>query len=103
MNPLHTNIKIEWVGPGPGKRELKGPVAVDKTSEIALMRLRKSDCSYENGFPANIDWDYPVVVQLLGNKQGVVLYECGHTGKHSRCYLPLELGDRFASQLRIFD
>ena len=63
--------------------------------------LNMSDLKYKDGFPTNIDRNHLVVVQIQGNKQGVVLYTCKKRGVQDRCYLPLELNKIYAEKLYV--
>ena len=61
-----------------------------------------SDLKRKDGFPANIDRNHLVVVQIqTGNKQGIVLYTSKERGIQDRCYLPSELNKVFAENLYI--
>lgn len=64
--------------------------------------LEISDLTYSNGFPANLDFTNPIVVQLKTGKQGVVLYTCKVKNRQERSYLPLELNERFGEGLYWF-
>lgn len=64
--------------------------------------LRMSDLKRSDGFPENIDRNYPVVVQIQsGNKQGVVLCTCKDLGIQARWYLPTELNEVYKEKLYI--
>lgn len=73
-----------------------------QNNEIVMRDLQKSDCVYENNFPANIEWGLPVVVQITESRQGVVLYTCKLRGTQSQCFLPLNLCEKYTNDLYIF-
>ena len=62
-----------------------------------------TDINSKEGFPANIDTSKPVVVQVMEpNYQSCVLYYSAMTERLSRCYLPLEIGEKFKTGIYIF-
>ena len=65
--------------------------------------LQIDDCTYANGFPANIEWGFPVVVQIPQAGQGVVLYTCNISGKQASSYLPMSFSDRYTNDIYIFN
>jgi len=64
--------------------------------------MKMRDLKYADGFPANIDLNHLVVVQIqTGDKQGVVLYTCKERNVQDRCYLPLELNKVYIEKLYV--
>jgi len=58
--------------------------------------LTKNDVTYENGFPANIDQEEPIFVQITDRPmQSVVLYKSIHSHKHTRSYFGFEFADKY--------
>ena len=77
----------------------------DKASPIngLVMRdLERTDCTYENHFPANIEWGFPVVVQIREHGQGVVLYTCKIRGTQQQCFLPSGFSSKYTNDIYIF-
>jgi hypothetical protein len=64
--------------------------------------LKKTDCTYDNSFPANINWDNPVVVQICEREQGVVLYTCKIKNTQTRCFLPSDFADKYTNRIYVF-
>jgi len=65
-------------------------------NEKVRRNIGKDDITYPNHFPANINKDRMIVVQITPQpEQSVVLYECKITGNQTRCYLPLSFGTRY--------
>ena len=64
--------------------------------------LKASDCTYDNSFPANIEWSKAVVVQIPSSGQGVVLYTCKIKGRQASCYLPLDFKDKYTNDMYLF-
>ena len=64
--------------------------------------LKKTDCTYDNSFPANINWDNPVVVQISEREQGVVLYTCKIRNTQTRCFLPNDFADKYTNRIYVF-
>lgn len=51
---------------------------------------------HKNGFPADIDANKPITVQVTKEPlQSVVLYTSSATGRDTRCYLPLSIGREY--------
>ncbi len=84
--------------------ELLGKEENSSESELSdlLCDLQIDDCIYANGFPANIEYGLPFVVQIPERDQGVVLYTCKITGKQTRCYLPTELNIKYTNDMYVF-
>jgi hypothetical protein len=70
---------------------------------LVMRDLERSDCTYNNSFPANIDWRNTVVVQIAAHGQGVVLYTCNLRGSQQQCFLPMNFAEMYISRLYIFD
>ena len=92
--------------------------------------LQPTDCTTDEGFPSDIDWASPVVVQIpkrhtrihhesvwrdkypsarnygktlaWANTQPIIIYT-SITGDEERIYLPFRLSDRFTNALYIFN
>ena len=69
---------------------------------LVMRDLQISDCVYENNFPANIEWSFPVVVQITERGQGVVLYTCKSRGTQQQCFLPLHFSNKYTNDMYIF-
>lgn len=68
------------------------------------MKFTIDDIKYKEGFPANIQMDKPIIVQVIKpRQQSCVLYYCYITGHLSRCYLPLEIGENFDEGIYTFN
>ena len=65
--------------------------------------LQRNDCINEGSFPANIDWNFRIVVQIREQGQGIVLYKCKIKGTQQQCFLPLEFRDRYTNNIYVFD
>lgn len=65
--------------------------------------LQIEDCTYDNSFPANIEWGFPVVVQIPESGQGVALYTCKVNGTQTQCFLPAEFNEIYTNDMYIFD
>ena len=58
--------------------------------------IERADLIYGNGFPANINFDMRVIVQVVPKpEQSVILYTCVITGKPTRCYLRYEIAEKY--------
>lgn len=85
-------VKCEGVGDSDGFFEL-----------VAKQDLQIGDCTYANSFPANIEWGFPVVVQIPQTGQGVVLYTCKASGNQANSYLPMLFSERYTNDIYIFN
>ena len=65
--------------------------------------LQRKDCVYENGFPANIEWCFTVVVQIAEDYQGIILYTSKTTGKQCKSYLHKDLNKVYTNDTYIFN
>lgn len=64
--------------------------------------ITRKDIIYKNGFPANIDLNKKIVIQITPRpEQSVVLYTANLTGKPTRSYFGYEFSDRY--ELGIFE
>lgn len=64
--------------------------------------MRYNDLIRSDGFPANIDRNKIVVVQIKDKElPGIVLYSCKETGLMSSAYLPIALNKKYSSKIYI--
>ncbi len=80
------------------KNDMTNPV-----QRLVMRDLERKDCTYENNFPANIEWRYTVVVQISEHGQSVVLYTGKMKGTQQKCFLPLDFSEKYINGLYIFD
>ena len=58
------------------------------------MKFTKEDILYADGFPANVNLNATIVVQVTKPKmQSVILYYCKITNNLTRSFLPLNIGE----------
>ncbi len=73
-------------------------------AEVGYKKLyiEMKDLKYVYGFPANIDKEHPVVVQIMsGDRQGIILYRCSIEGTQTRSFLPTSLNEMYVEDLYI--
>lgn len=58
--------------------------------------ITRADATYLNGFPADLDIDGSIIVQVTEKPmQSIVLYCSKHTGKPTRSYFGFDFSDKY--------
>jgi len=65
--------------------------------------LKLEDCIHEHGFPANLDKNFMIVVQVMPRpEQSIILYTSYIYRKISRSYFPFSFSDKYKDGIYIF-